>query len=552
MTCGVNSAGADAKVESGIDSGSMEKRQSLLTPVNEREPRSDEIVERENVGLRRRRRVQTVRHGVQIAVYVLLFAHLYVYYGLGHREIGSLGLEEFFRSFLQEGVFNAGALLLSFTFVLTLLFGRAFCGWGCHFGALQEFSRAILMKLGIKLPTVDAPWVKVIPVVVLVCFFAWPTITAWSGGLPRFSVDLSHTSIWRVLPGWAVGTAVFIVNGFLLVLFFGSRGFCRLLCPWGALFKPFNLFSRHSVQLVGECTGCGTCTRNCEMGIDVRNYIATEGRVTAADCIKCQTCVSGCPHGVLAIRPQRGLITADMLTRHRATTRLTRREQLAVLFVSLATLGLVAGVGAIAPLLALAIGALTGLGLVTVVRHRRGAARIAAGARSWRYYLALAATSALIVATGVTGTYKGAKALAAHYVERGENTAALAPLRLASAIAPWNANLLSARAQINLADGNDERALRLASEATRADPQDAQGHTVLASVYERAGKSELAIREYATTLRLTPRDGALWARLCRAYSQAGRKEEAGACARDGIRAGVLKKKKRSLDSSRTN
>jgi hypothetical protein len=71
----------------------------------------------------RRTSIQTARHAVQIAVYGLIFIHIYVFYGAGARGIGSVGFEEFFRSFLQQGVFNAGALLVVRTLVSTVALG---------------------------------------------------------------------------------------------------------------------------------------------------------------------------------------------------------------------------------------------------------------------------------------------------------------------------------------------------------------------------------------------------------------------------------------------
>ena len=496
----------------------------------------------------KRASIQRLRHGVQIAVYLLIFLHLYLYYGCGNHSVGSVGFEEFFRAFLQRGVFNAGALLVSITLLLTLLLGRVFCGWACHFGALQELCHAMLKRAGLKPKMIDAPLMKLVPVLALGIYFLWPTLSVWGGaGLPTPSFNLGFTSIWEVLPGPVVATATLVVNGCLLVVFFGTRGFCRLLCPWGALLKPVNFLSRRSVQLVGECTGCRTCVEHCQMGIDVQKYTKREGRVSASECIKCLSCVSACPEGVLALRRETGLALRNIGTEHQARHRLARREQLVLLAASLLTLVMISDLATISPLLALAVGALAGLAIITVQRRRkqrqreRGARRSQTDAR-WepaRYALLLAVTTALVAGILLSGTYKAAKGLATHYVQRDNLTAALPSMRLASFLAPQNGNLWSAQAMIHLRLGDTERASDLASRAVRINANDLQAHRVLATHHHRAGNTRSAIEGYRHMLRIAPRDTEARMALCQAYADLGRAAEAKACIAEGLRAGTI-------------
>jgi len=149
----------------------------------------------------RRAAIQRARHGVQIAVYALIGLHPYAFYGAGARGVGSVGFEEFFRTFLGRGVLNAGALLVAATLLATVAMGRVFCGWACHFGALQELCHAILKRTGLRPGVIDAAWMRPVPVFVLAWYFLWPSLAAWYRGVPAFSLDLGCTPIWEVLPG---------------------------------------------------------------------------------------------------------------------------------------------------------------------------------------------------------------------------------------------------------------------------------------------------------------------------------------------------------------
>ena len=90
--------------------------------------------------------VQRARIASLIGVHVLILAHIYYF---GDSVIGSLDFQEFFHAFIKFGIINAGVVMVMLAFISTLIFGRFFCGWACHFGALQEFSWWILKKLDI-------------------------------------------------------------------------------------------------------------------------------------------------------------------------------------------------------------------------------------------------------------------------------------------------------------------------------------------------------------------------------------------------------------------
>ena len=90
--------------------------------------------------------IQKLRISFFIIVHVLILLHIFYW---GDNIIGSVDYQEFFHSFIKHGVINAGVLLVILSFFFTLIFGRFFCGWACHFGAIQELAWFILRKFSV-------------------------------------------------------------------------------------------------------------------------------------------------------------------------------------------------------------------------------------------------------------------------------------------------------------------------------------------------------------------------------------------------------------------
>ena len=88
--------------------------------------------------------IQKLRISFLISVHILILLHIFYW---GDNIVGSIDFQEFFHSFIKHGIINAGVLLVIFSFLFTLIFGRFFCGWACHFGAIQEFCWYIFQKI---------------------------------------------------------------------------------------------------------------------------------------------------------------------------------------------------------------------------------------------------------------------------------------------------------------------------------------------------------------------------------------------------------------------
>ena len=244
--------------------------------------------------------IQKLRIASLIGIQFLILAHIYIF---GDEIIGSLDFQEFFHAFVKYGIVNAGALLVILAFIVTLIFGRFFCGWACHFGAVQEFSWWLLKKMGITPTTLNSSLVTIFPIFILLNFYLAPNLAhALSSPWEGISISLGIPEIWAFLPGFVIGTLTFIVDGFLIVYFLGRKGFCRYICPWGAFLKLPNSLAMFKVRNIGGCIESGNCTSNCPVAIDVSYEINNYDKVTNTNCTSCLICTEGCPSSAISYK----------------------------------------------------------------------------------------------------------------------------------------------------------------------------------------------------------------------------------------------------------
>ena len=244
-------------------------------------------------------RLQYIRASVLFGVHVLILLHIFYF---KNSAIGSIDFQEFFHSFLKLGLINSGVILVLFSFIVTLIFGRFFCGWACHFGAIQELSWMILKKLNIKPITINSRLVVILPLIVLLNYYVLPNAWYALNNPWKLDINLATPDIWAFLPGAIIGSLTFLIDGFLIVYFLGKKGFCRFICPWGAFLKIPNMFSMFKVRKTGECTLCHECTTGCPVGIDVSYEINHYGKVNNTNCTSCMICTTGCPSNALSYK----------------------------------------------------------------------------------------------------------------------------------------------------------------------------------------------------------------------------------------------------------
>ncbi len=234
---------------------------------------------------------------------VILF-HVIAYYAFDRKAVGCV---DFFglATFLGNGQVTAGTLFLGAILLLTLLLGRVFCGWGCHFALFQDLLVRLLTKLGIQPPVRRSRLEIVLPPVLFMVTLAYPIIAWWrANGRPyEVSVDLSYPEVWHLLPGLKGVILILVIDVVVLTLLFGTRAFCRFICPYGLMLKVFHALSPVRVVKTNECSDCGACARSCPTGVAIKFEIENFGAIRDLNCMNCGDCVAACPSGALTMRP---------------------------------------------------------------------------------------------------------------------------------------------------------------------------------------------------------------------------------------------------------
>ena len=267
--------------------------------------------------------IQIVRAVIQLIAFVTVPALFITIFS----SLGSIIMSIIGGSFVFTEHLGSIILILS-VFLVTIIWGRYFCGFICSFGAMQDLLNAIgkLIPFKVKVPEKADKYLKLLKYVVL----AFVVIGVWG-----FSVtgDLIW-SPWTVfgmyssLSAWSSLEYFLTLDGaFLLLIIIGSlfieRFFCKYLCPLGALFALVSRTRLNPIKRRSEkCGSCKLCTAKCSMAIPLYKY----DEVSSGECINCMKCTEVCKNdnitaetlptisGTLAVTAIAGLYYAGVLT----------------------------------------------------------------------------------------------------------------------------------------------------------------------------------------------------------------------------------------------
>jgi polyferredoxin len=202
----------------------------------------------------------------------------------------------------QQGIAAGSFVLFTLLFVSSLILGRAYCGWVCPAGALQECLASTVQRKQFHRGKAD--WIK---------YFIW---TPWigfiiflfvqAGGIR--TVDALYLTESGISVDRAAGYIVYLPVVFILMILgivLGRRGACHTIC-W---LSPFmivgrglrNLVQWPSLRLEGNkeaCTSCLTCNTVCSMSLDVNGLVQRQN-MEEPECILCGECVDHCPEKVI-------------------------------------------------------------------------------------------------------------------------------------------------------------------------------------------------------------------------------------------------------------
>lgn len=212
------------------------------------------------------------------------------------------------------GLFAAGScdwgivLGLLPALLLVLLLGRFFCGWLCPYLPLLAASngaRAILRRLGFPLP--DLKLSRNISYLVLAALLLGTAV----GGVQLIPLvyppALIGREVFRSIFFGALGSgALLLLAAFLFDTLVSRAGFCRSLCPGGALFSLLGAASPLRVRRQRPaCTDCTLCDLVCNLGQQPMTDKLDMG------CERCGRCIAVCPTGALKLELRRPAPTAS-------------------------------------------------------------------------------------------------------------------------------------------------------------------------------------------------------------------------------------------------
>jgi MauM/NapG family ferredoxin protein len=208
----------------------------------------------------------------------------------------------------------AGLAIALVVVALTVVFGRAFCGWVCPLGTLSHAASWLSRRLrrgpyhhvNRWRPQFRIKYLLLVALLVaslagtlaigLLDPISLATRSFAAALLPALSAAVAAEGQRpRTFAGaWLTG-AVFL--GLLVANRWVARWWCRALCPLGAL---LGLAARTAVFRVhvdrDRCNDCHRCARDCQ-GAD-----EPFARHRVSECHVCLNCVSACPEGAISFR----------------------------------------------------------------------------------------------------------------------------------------------------------------------------------------------------------------------------------------------------------
>jgi len=185
---------------------------------------------------------------------------------------------------------TVGSLVFFLYFGIVLLFGRrADCGWCCPCVTARETIgypfRDRIHKNKLWWHLRHLKWLTLALLFVYLAFMIIDASTAYNRVGSYFYNFVTYT----------------YYSSYLLIPLTGNRNFCRILCPFAALWGVLSVSGFYRIKAKkGDCIGCKQCEEVCDMGIPIARLVKKKGQIRSVECMGCGRCVNICPQNVLS------------------------------------------------------------------------------------------------------------------------------------------------------------------------------------------------------------------------------------------------------------
>ena len=202
---------------------------------------------------------------------------------LGFMQAGFLSVAHITGAMLQGPGFLLSNLpllmIVIFTLVTTLIWGRVFCSSLCPFGAVQDFiSRFTPKRWLLKVPQ---KWhdIGIYTKYAFLAFIIGAALIANNVAVFQYFEPFGTLFF---LSGSALLFA--ILAAILLACVAVPRFYCRYLCPLGAALGVVSFISPLRIKRVPQCTVCSVCEHACPTGAIRRE------KIDFKECVRCDIC----------------------------------------------------------------------------------------------------------------------------------------------------------------------------------------------------------------------------------------------------------------------
>ena len=197
-------------------------------------------------------------------------------------------------------------LLVTFTVVTTLLWGRVFCGFLCPFGVLQDLLERIVPRWRRHLVSGSLHRRAALAKYAVLALVVSPAVLG--DGVSLFQYFEPFGTVFfasRSVLLWTIAAGILVASAIV------PRFYCRYVCPLGAALALGSLLSPFRIRRVEQCGVCKVCEQRCPTR-------AIDGaEIDFKECVRCNVCeikliekAGVCRHDMAEVRSR--LVTLTM------------------------------------------------------------------------------------------------------------------------------------------------------------------------------------------------------------------------------------------------